>query len=71
MKQHRFDPISFIFGLGLTLVGLVFLVPTTPTDMIDLVSRVGAWIWPTALLAVGAAIVFSAVAAAREDRKDS
>ncbi len=71
MKTHRFDPISFIFGLGLTLLGLVFLIPATPTGVIALLSRVGAWVWPAVLLAIGAAIVFSAVAAGRHENADS
>ena len=57
MKSHRFDAISFISGLVVALVGLVFLVPQTPVDLIDAVTSLGAWFWPVLLLAIGVAIL--------------
>lgn len=57
MKSHRFDAISFISGLVATLVGLVFLVPQTPVDLIDAVTSLGAWFWPVLLLAIGIAVL--------------
>jgi len=57
MKPHRFDAISFISGLVATVVGLVFLVPQTPVDLIDAVTSLGAWFWPVLLLVVGIAIL--------------
>ena len=30
MKQHPFDPWSFLFGLFFSAIGLVFLIPATP-----------------------------------------
>ena len=57
MKSHRFDAISFISGLVAALVGLVFLVPQTPIDLIDAVTSLGAWFWPVLLLAIGIAIL--------------
>ena len=57
MKSHRFDAISFISGLVVALVGLVFLVPQTPVDLIDAVTSLGAWFWPVLLLAIGIAIL--------------
>jgi len=57
MKTHRFDAISFISGLVATVVGLVFLVPQTPVDLIDAVTSLGAWFWPVLLLVVGIAIL--------------
>lgn len=57
MKPHRFDAISFISGLVATVVGLVFLVPQTPVDLIDAVTSLGAWFWPILLLAVGVAVL--------------
>ena len=57
MKSHRFDAISFISGLVVALVGLVFLVPQTPVDLIDAVTSLGAWFWPVLLLAVGLAVL--------------
>jgi hypothetical protein len=57
MKSHRFDAISFISGLVVALVGLVFLVPQTPVDLIDAVTSLGAWFWPVLLLAIGLAVL--------------
>jgi len=57
MKTHRFDAISFISGVVATVVGLVFLVPQTPVDLIDAVTSLGAWFWPVLLLAIGIAIL--------------
>ncbi|HEY4606927.1 MAG TPA: hypothetical protein VIH55_04695 [Acidimicrobiia bacterium] len=57
MKTHRFDAISFVSGLVITLLGLAFLVPRTPAALIDALTNVGGWFWPTLLLAVGLAIL--------------
>jgi hypothetical protein len=57
MKSHRFDAISFISGLVAALVGLVFLVPQTPLDLLDAVTSLGAWFWPVLLLVIGIAIL--------------
>lgn len=70
MKSHRFDAISFISGLVVALVGLVFLVPQTPVDLIDAVTSLGAWFWPVLLLAVGLAVlvpVFATRSSAEDD----
>jgi hypothetical protein len=39
------------------LVGLVFLVPQTPLDLVDAVTSLGAWFWPVLLLVIGIAIL--------------
>jgi hypothetical protein len=57
MKPHRFDAISFVSGLVITLLGLVFLIPQTPVDVIDALTRFGSWFWPTVLLVIGIAIL--------------
>ena len=57
MKSHRFDGVSFISGLVAALVGLVFLVPQTPVDLIDAVTSLGAWFWPVLLLVIGLAVL--------------
>jgi hypothetical protein len=66
MKSHRFDAISFISGLVAALVGLVFLVPQTPVDLIDALTSLGAWFWPVLLLAIGVAVLVP-VFLSRED----
>jgi hypothetical protein len=57
MKSHRLDAISFISGLVVTLLGLAFLIPQTPLDIIDVVTSLGSWFWPAVLLVVGVAIL--------------
>ncbi|HLF60383.1 MAG TPA: hypothetical protein VI980_04295 [Acidimicrobiia bacterium] len=57
MKTHTFDAISFIGGLAFTIVGLVFLIPKTPEQIVDLLVNSGAWFWPIALMIVGLAAI--------------
>lgn len=57
MKTHKFDAISFFTGLVIATVGLVFLIPGTPSDVIEAVSRLGNWFWPVLLLLLGLAIL--------------
>ena len=70
MKSHRFDAISFISGLVVALVGLVFLVPQTPVDLIDAVTSLGAWFWPVLLLAVGLAILVPVFLTQRDEKDE-
>jgi len=61
MYRHRFDPISFIFGL--MFVGLAFIAPARewfPTEF-------GRWIVPGAVLLLGIGLAVSAVASRRPD----
>ena len=70
MKSHRFDAISFISGVVAAMVGLVFLVPQTPLDLIDAVTSLGAWFWPVLLLVVGLAVLLPVfVTRSAEDEK--
>ena len=57
MKTHRFDAVSFIAGLAFAILGLVFLVPDTPKQLIDMLVNSGAWFWPIALLVIGVAVI--------------
>ena len=56
MYRHRFDAISFVFGL--LFVGMAFLAPSR--DWIP--SGVGQWIVPVAVLLLGAGLAISAIA---------
>ena len=56
MYRHRFDAISFVFGL--LFVGTAFLAPSR--DWIP--SGVGQWIVPGAVLLLGAGLAISAIA---------
>ncbi|HEX6147450.1 MAG TPA: hypothetical protein VF083_11775 [Acidimicrobiia bacterium] len=61
MKTHRFDPISFVSGLVITLLGLAFLIPQTPVDVVDVLTDLGGWFWPVLLLAIGVAVLLPVV----------
>jgi hypothetical protein len=57
MKLHRFDALSFISGLFITGIGLVFLLLPEPGDIIDAVTDFGSWFWPAVFIAVGVAVL--------------
>jgi len=57
MKTHRFDALSFVSGLGATMIGLVFLIPAEPSDLFDYLFDVGTWFWPAVLIAIGIAVI--------------
>jgi hypothetical protein len=61
MYRHRFDPISFVFGL--LFVGLAFIAPARewlPTDS-------GRWIIPGAVVLLGIGLAVSAIASSRSE----
>jgi hypothetical protein len=51
MRRHELDPVSLIFGLAVTGLGLLFLA-----GRVDVAVRL-RWVWPVLLLAVGLAIL--------------
>ncbi len=61
MKPHRFDPVSFVFGALITLVGLTFLIPNTWGDFAWFITSVAGWLWPVVLLVLGLAVLLPAV----------
>ncbi len=64
MKRHALDPLSLVFGLLLTGIGLLFLV-----GGIDAADLRGEFVWPLPVLILGAAIV--AVALSSKDRSEA
>ena len=64
MQRHRFDPLSFIFGLLFVAVAGVALVGGDLVVINDL-----AWIAPAVLVVAGAALLFST--AGRGDSDDT
>ena len=70
MKPHRFDPISFISGLVITLLGLAFLIPQTPVDVIDAVTSLGSWFWPVVLMVIGIAVLIPVFASKTTDQEE-
>jgi branched-subunit amino acid permease len=61
MKPHRFDTVSFIAGLLFTALGLLFLIPQTPEQLVDMLLDSGAWFWPVLLVAIGLAVIIPAI----------
>ena len=57
MERHKFDLLSFSFGLIYALLGLLFLIPATAFDLIPLVGVAARWVVPVLVLGLGAAIV--------------
>ncbi len=53
MKQHRFDPISFFFGLVFTAAALTVLF-VDDLDVLD-----ARWVWPVVLIVGGVAMLAS------------
>lgn len=74
MKSHKFDAISFVSGVVAVVIGLAFLIPQTPVDLIDAITSLGAWFWPALLVVIGIAIlvpVFASREAEAEEDQDS
>ena len=67
MKSHKFDGVSFFSGLVIVLLGLVFLIPNAPSDIIDAIGRLGSWFWPILLVAVGVAILIPVLMPSKKD----
>lgn len=59
MKRHSLNPLSLVFGLLFTGLGLVFLV--SDANLTDLSAR---WFWPLPAIALG--LVIAATALTRE-----
>lgn len=57
MKRHKFDALSFGFGLIFILIALTFLIPTTAFDLGPTLAASLKWVWPAVILTIGAAIV--------------
>ncbi|HEX7098216.1 MAG TPA: hypothetical protein VF377_03180 [Acidimicrobiia bacterium] len=57
MERHRFDPLSFAFGLIYAVLGILFLIPFTPGQLVDWVTVSLRWVWPVTILVIGAAIL--------------
>jgi hypothetical protein len=62
MKRHEFDSLSFISGLVITSIGLVFLLLAEVGDIVNLFSEVGSWFWPLVFIAAGIAVLAPAIA---------
>lgn len=69
MKTHKFDPLSFVAGLLITVIGLAFLLLPDFNALVDVLSDAGSWFWPVLLIAIGVAVL--APVAVRSTRGES
>ena len=56
MRTHRFDPVSFIFGLGFLGLALLFALPAEPWEIYFGGLSLG-WVWPVIAIAAGLALL--------------
>jgi hypothetical protein len=56
MRTHRFDPISFVFGLGFLGLALLFAIPAEPLEIYFGGLSLG-WVWPVLAIAAGLALL--------------
>lgn len=57
MKFHKFDSLSFLAGLAITLIGLAFLLTPRVGDLVRLFTNAGAWFWPAVFIVIGVAVL--------------
>lgn len=67
MKTHEFDVLSFLAGLFMTGIGLVFLLLADIGTIIGALTDAGAWFWPVLLIVVGIAVLLPAATRRRAD----
>lgn len=60
MKPHRFDPLSFVFGIVFVLMALA----ASFRDQIDW--NLGVWLFPAAVLVLGIGLLASGIRGTRE-----
>lgn len=70
MKTHKFDGVSFVSGIVITAIGLLFLIPSAPTEIFDNLGDIGAWIWPVVFVSIGVAVLIPALARSRQEPED-
>jgi hypothetical protein len=66
MRTHRFDPISFVFGLGFVGLALLFALPAEPWEIYFGGLSLG-WVWPVVAIAAGLALLAPVLRSGRAD----
>lgn len=56
MDKHRFDPISFVFGLAFVAIALLFVIPADPWEIYFGGLSLG-WLWPLVIIGAGVALL--------------
>lgn len=57
MKLHKFDSLSFIAGLVMTLIGLAFLLLPEVGDIAGLLTAAASWFWAVVFVVAGIAVL--------------
>jgi len=57
MKTHKFDGLSFLAGLVITIIGMAFLLLPDLGDIIDALTDAGTWFWPVLFIGIGVAVL--------------
>ncbi|HVF54366.1 MAG TPA: hypothetical protein VNC78_12295 [Actinomycetota bacterium] len=70
MKRHPFDPISFVFGLTFTAMGIVFLVTDVDAQDIDPIAIALATLIFSGLLAAAVAFKWARNTAVDKEIED-
>ncbi len=70
MKTHKFDGVSFVSGIVITAIGLIFLIPSAPTEIFDNLGNIGSWIWPVVFVSIGVAVLVPALTRARQEPEE-
>lgn len=66
MKTHRFDPISFVFGVGFLALAAIIALPTEPWDIFFSDMTFG-WVWPAVVILTGLALLVPTLRAVRAE----
>lgn len=70
MKTHEFDAVSFISGLLITAIGVLYLIPRDIGDIVDVFVDAGTWFFPVLFLAIGAAVITTALMPSRRKTQE-
>lgn len=54
MKQHRFDPLSFVFGVAFVVVGVIFSAGGRSIDL-------DAWVLPASIMFLGVGLLLVSI----------
>lgn len=69
MRTHRFDPISFIFGLAFLGLAVLFALPAEPWDIYFGGVSLG-WVWPLLVTGAGVALLAPVLRSSSADISD-
>ena len=71
MKTHKFDTVSFLSGLVISAIGLIYLLTNNPGDIWNALTNVGSWFWPVVLVAVALAVLLPVIIPRKSEEESS